>query len=224
MHNGGSDWSAWPCRLAAYDRVYHLDLPVFAKWRHYEAAALHGASRLMHPRFVIVSDRQATVHVETIDGRGRLHCADGPARAWADGTAVWYWHGTRVPRSLIEGDGWTVDQIHAETNTEIRRCAIERIGWGRYADLAGLFLVSEEPDPGHPDPAATLRLYDMPDARRLIGGDVRVLVMANGSPDRSGAVRIYGETVPAAIRSAVEAAAWQYGCPVDVYRQLQRRT
>jgi hypothetical protein len=126
MHNGGSDWSAWPCRLAAYDRVYHLDLPVFAKWRHYEAAALHGASRLMHPRFVIVSDRQATVHVETIDGRGRLHCADGPARAWADGTAVWYWHGTRVPRSLIEGDGWTVDQIHAETNTEIRRCAIER--------------------------------------------------------------------------------------------------
>ena len=85
-------------------------------------------------------------------------------------------------------------------------------------------MVSKESDPGHPDPTAVLRLYDLPDSRRLIGSAARVLIMQNGSPDRSGRIRLYGETVPANIGTAVEAAAWQYECPVDMYRQLQRRT
>jgi hypothetical protein len=221
MYNGGSDWSGWVAFLSFFDRVAGLDLPTYPKWRHYESAALHGASRIMHEKFWIVSDRHVSVHV---DDQRRLHCETGPARSWGDGWAIWYWHGVRVPSDLIESDGWGIERIHSETNTEIRRCAIERIGWGRYAELAGLTLVSEESDPGHPNPEAVLRLYSLPNARQLIGGDVRVLVMVNGSPDRSGAVRIYGETVPATMRTAVEAAAWQYECPVDVYRKLQRRT
>jgi hypothetical protein len=178
----------------------------------------------MHPKFAIVSDRQTSVHTETVDGWNRLHSENGPSRTWSDGWAIWHWHGTRVPRDLVEDNGWTVAKIHAEPNSEIRRCAIERIGWGRYATEAGLELVSEEPDPGHPDPTATLRLYDMPDAQTVIGGDVRVLVMTNGSPDRSGATRTYGETVPATIDGAVDAAAWQYGVDTTIYRNLQRRT
>jgi hypothetical protein len=48
--------------------------------------------------------------------------------------------------------------------------------------------------------------------------------MTNGSPDRTGEIRRYAETVPASIHDPVAAAAWQYECPVDVYRALQRRT
>lgn len=53
---------------------------------------------------------------------------------------------------------------------------------------------------------------------------VNLLLMVNGSPDRSGAQRRYGETVPADITSAMEAAAWQYGVHPDAYAQLVRRT
>ena len=217
MHNGGSDWSAWPAYLSFFDRVAALDLPTYPAWRHYEQAALHAASRIMHTKFWIVADRHTSIHV---DDQRRLHHETGPARTWADGWALWYWHGTRVPRDLIEGDGWTVDRIHAEENTEIRRCAIERIGWARYIREAGLTLVHEEPDPGNSP--HVVRLYDVP--RQIFGEPVRVVLMTNGSPDRSGSLREYAETVPASIGTAVEASAWQYGCPADVYRQLQRRT
>jgi hypothetical protein len=72
-----------------------------------------------------------------------------------------------------------------------------------------------------PDPAnagRTLRLYAIDGVR------ARVLVMSNGSPDRSGMLRDYAELVPWFFDDPVAAAAWQYGCPVDTYRQLQRRT
>jgi hypothetical protein len=48
-----------------------------------------------------------------------------------DGWAVHSWHGTRVPSWVI--DGPTVERIAAERNVEVRRCAIERIGWTAFA-------------------------------------------------------------------------------------------
>ncbi len=48
--------------------------------------------------------------------------------------------------------------------------------------------------------------------------------MVNGSPDRDGQLRRYGETVPASITDPLSAAAWQYGVEPNVYAQLARRT
>jgi len=93
------------------------------------------------------------------------------------------------------------------------------MGWLRYISAAGLRLVASAPDPGNPP--HSLELYEDPHGRL---GDARVLVMTNRSPHRSGRLLRYAETVPAAIDDPVEAAAWQYGCPLEVYRQLNRRT
>ena len=93
------------------------------------------------------------------------------------------------------------------------------MGWLTYISAAGLRLVASAPDPGNPP--QHLELYEDPGGRL---GDARVLVMTNGSPDRDGRLLQYAETVPAAIDDPVAAAAWQYGCPVEVYRQLARRT
>jgi hypothetical protein len=48
--------------------------------------------------------------------------------------------------------------------------------------------------------------------------------MTNGSPDDDDRPLVFAETVPGHLDDPVEAAAWQYDCPVDVYRTLQRRT
>jgi hypothetical protein len=90
------------------------------------------------------------------------------------------------------------------------------LGWETYIRRADLRPVATAPDPGND--GAVLRLFDIP------GANARVLVMRNGSPDRSGALRLYAEVVPSTIDDPVAAAAWQYGCPVEAYRQLQRRT
>jgi hypothetical protein len=147
----------------------------------------------------------------------RLHRADGPSVAFADGFNIYSWHGARVPAWVI--DDPTPERIADEPNVEIRRCGIESYGWDRFiTQLAEC--ASAEPDPGNP--GQLLRLYDVPE--RLWGAPVRLLVCVNGTPERDGTRRTYGLTVPADIRSPVAAAAWTAGMEPNDYRQLQRRT
>ncbi|WP_051796991.1 DUF6745 domain-containing protein [Catenuloplanes japonicus] len=171
-----------------------------------------------HTAFVVISVPPVVVHTEQAGRARRLHHLHGPAIAWPDGFLRHYAHGTLIPASLTERD-WDVDEIHRHPNTEVRRAAIERIGWDRYIGRAGWRLAASAPDPANPP--HELLLYADPRERL---GDVHVLVMTNGSPDRDGHLRRHAETVPASITDPVEAAAWQYGCDVETYRQLERRT
>ena len=80
----------------------------------------------------IMSEKHTAVHV---DGNGELHHETRPAWEWADGTKIWAWRGTRVPEWVITD--CTLDRINRETNTEIRRCAIEHYGEDRYLASIG---------------------------------------------------------------------------------------
>ena len=163
----------------------------------------------------IMSEKHTACHV---DSNGALHHETRPAWEWADGTKIWAWRGTRVPEWVITA--CTLDRIGRETNTEIRRCAIEHYGWDRYLTSIGASPVDEADDPGNP--GHLLRLFDTPD--QIYDEPTRLLVMSNASLDRDRTRRTYAETVPAEIGSAVAAAAWQFGVDADIYRQLERAT
>lgn len=167
-------------------------------------------------RVCVVAERPVELHTEPADRPDavRLHRADGPAVRYADGWALHAWHGTTVPAWVI--DDPDPGRIGRERNAEVRRCAIERIGWARYLDEAGLALLATAPDPGNP--GAELRLYDL-------GRDgTRVLLAVNGSVERDGRRRRYGLTVPEGFTDPVAAAAWTYGLARDEYATLTRRT
>jgi hypothetical protein len=154
------------------------------------------------------------------DGQGWLHRADGPAVVYPDGWTVHAWHGTRVPASLIAGT-WSVRRILNEPNVEIRRCAIEHLGWDRFVLAAGLVQVGPTvPDPGNP--GHTLALYDIPDS--ILPTRVRVLLCTNATVERDGTRRRFGLAVPAHIADPLEAAAWGYGLTAAQYAQAHRRT
>jgi hypothetical protein len=154
------------------------------------------------------------------DAEGRPHCADGPAALWPDGWAVHAWHGVRVPAALIEG-AWTTDRILRERNAEVRRCAIERMGWPEFIVAAGLRQVgADEPDPGNP--GQHLSLYDVP--TRLYNVPVRVLLCTNASVERDGTRRRYGLTVPADTPDPVTAAAGLLGLTRNQYLTIHRAT
>ncbi|MGI5165738.1 DUF6745 domain-containing protein [Spirillospora sp. CA-253888] len=170
----------------------------------------------------VVSERPVAVHTEPMPGRTqgerRLHRPDGPAVRYADGWGLHSWHGTRVPEWVITDP--TAERIGGEPNVEVRRCAIERIGWDAYLGQAGMRLVSTAPDPGNP--GFELRLYDVP--HRAWGASTRVLLAVNGSVERDGARRRYGLNVPGHLDDPVAAAAWSYGLSGPQYARLARRT
>ncbi|MFE0510036.1 DUF6745 domain-containing protein [Streptomyces sp. NPDC058964] len=154
------------------------------------------------------------------DAEGRPHCADGPAAAWPDGWAVHAWHGTTVPASLIQGR-WDTDRILLERNVEVRRCAIERMGWPEFIAGAGLRQVGRnEPDPANP--GQWLALYDLPAA--VYNVPVRVLLCTNASVERDGTRRRYGLTVPGDTPDPTTAAAGLLGLNRDQYLTLTRAT
>ena len=164
---------------------------------------------------VILSGRPSGLHRDPL---GRLHSPTGKALAYPDGWGFWSWHGRPVPAWVIERPNITA--IGAEKNVEIRRCAIESLGWDVFTGQAHLDKVGSAADPGNP--GCQLVLYDVPE--RLWGSRVRLLMATNGSTERDGTRRNYGLTVPAEIRDPVEAAAWTYRLTKDEYARMQRRT
>ncbi|WP_280233724.1 DUF6745 domain-containing protein [Nocardia cyriacigeorgica] len=163
----------------------------------------------------VVSERPETLRTEEVDdlGQVRLHCADGPAVRYADGWELYFWHGTRVPSWVITDP--TAEAIDRETNIEVRRCAIERLGWPAYLEESGMALLTTAPDPGNH--GFELMLYDL-------SRNQRVLVAVNGSVERDGTRRRYGLTVPGYLSDPVDAAAWTYGLTGPQYAQLCHRT
>ena len=165
--------------------------------------------------FCILTERPVELHR---DAQGRLHNESGPAVLYRDGFGVWAWHGVRVPQDMIETD-WSVDQILREPNSEIRRCAIEKIGWDRLVDSMGLTPVATSPDPGNP--GQVIDLYDLP--RQVYDEPVRLIVVANGTVESDGRRRRFGLTVPAEISDPVAAAAWTYDVPKEMYLTIAAR-
>ncbi|GAA2067054.1 DUF6745 domain-containing protein [Williamsia deligens] len=169
----------------------------------------------------VMAERPTAVHMESIPNQAhdqrRLHHDEAPAVQFADGTTVFALHGTVVP-------GWVmtdpdVERIARERNVEVRRCAIERIGWDTYVDTAGLALIDRVEDPGNA--GNPLSLYATPDGW---GRRERILLVTNGSVERDGRRRRYGLPVPPWTSSALQAAGWTYGISAADYARLLRRT
>jgi len=171
----------------------------------------------------VMAERPVEVHTEPLAGSHhgelRLHHADGPAVGFTDGFGANVLHGTPVPEWVLSGP--TVDRIRAELNIEVRRSAIERLGWDAYVRGAGMALVASSPDPGNP--GAELQLYDDLPSKGW-GAPGRVLVVTNGTPEPGGDRRRYGINVPGNLDDPVGAAAWTYGLTGELYATLVRRT
>jgi hypothetical protein len=165
---------------------------------------------------VVICERPEIIR---LDDQQRLHADDGPAAAYRDGWKVHAWHGVRVPADLIEGPPWSAERILTEPNTEVRRAAIERVGWETFIDSGLLKPVGKPvPDPGNP--GQLLSLHDAPD---IYFRRVRVLLCTNGSPERDGTRRRFGLTVPGLFVDPIAAAAWMYGWTREQYAALQHR-
>ena len=221
---GGAWWAAWSAWRGFFIDVCGLELPDDIVRRHRAwVKTLQAGWWWPHTTFIIVSDRPCAIHLEPVAGTAtrRLHSETGPAIAWRDGWELHFLHGVRVPAEIVEHpESLTPASIMAFENLEVRRVAIERVGWPRFVDEAKLRLLDEQPDPANP--GQTLALYDPPPG--LLSFPARVLVCVNASPDRDGTRRQFGLTVPATVATALAAAAWTFDVAPSAYAQLAGAT
>ena len=167
--------------------------------------------------FCIVTERPNRLYWDDDD---ELHCEDGSAIEFPDGWCLYVWHGTRVPRGLIMGE-WGVQDILAETNLEVRRCAIEKMGW-EWLIIECRFEQVGTPanDPGNP--GHELVLFDIPASLTPDESGGRLLLCDNATPERDGTRRRFGIVVPEDTPDPVAAAAWTFGLTSDEYAVLKR--
>ena len=198
---GGNQWSGWVAFLSFFRHVAQLPLD-YHHWDHYEQAAIHAGPRLMYAQFCIISDRP---RVLTVDQQSRPHNSTGPFCRWADGTALYAWHGVRVPWWVIEHpERVTAAVIDQEENAEVRRAMIERIGWDVYLAQIGA-------RPVQTDRYGALYQTEVDDAR------VGVVVVTNSTPEPDGSVKRYALLVSPEHRTAHAAVASTFGLTVDQY-------
>jgi hypothetical protein len=210
MRNGGNHWPGRPSFLSFYRHVVQLPID-YAKWQHYESAAIHGSWRWMHPKFCIVSDRPIVLK---IDAQNRPHCEDGPSHAWRDGWKLYHWRGVKIEADMIERRHiMTAKEIMAIPNAEQRRCAVEIYaathGPKRFVADLGAELISE--DKSHRRPR---RLYRI--------GDMRFVHVVNGSLEPDGTRREFMLGAPADAETPASAIAASYGRPSSKYREAVR--
>ena len=172
--------------------------------------------------FIMVCDNPTVIHMETVGGQPRMHCETGPAIQWSDGYGIHVWHGTTVPEWVITDP--TPERAMRERNDEVRRAAIERIGWHEFT--TGLTVLCEVEDPGNP--GQSLVLFDLNNkaGRKLLGSDEweefpRLIVMHNASLDRGGHRRTYSRLVPGTVTDPVQGIAESYGISRDEYVLLE---
>lgn len=143
----------------------------------------------------------------TLDAHGDLHRDDGPAVEYADGFAVYAWHGVRVARRVIlEPETITTHDIEAETDAKVRRTLAERFGgWARYLQACGAQVQ-------HRDDFGTLW------RRESANGEPLVMVEVQGAPpDPDGIPNHDVLPVPPEVRTARQAVAWTFGFDADAY-------
>jgi hypothetical protein len=145
-----------------------------------------------------------------VDESNRLYSASGPAFVWLNDVRDYYWHGVRVESYVVDHpERITVADIEAETNMEVRRVKIERIGQVRY-------LVESGAQEVHKDDYGTLYRKDVPPAESLV-----MVKVVNATPEPDGSFKDYLLRVPPTMRTAREAVAWTFGKTPDDYKPEQ---
>ncbi len=146
----------------------------------------------------------------------RLHSADGPAVRFRDGWGIYVWHGVTLPpqigEKLIERpDEIARDDVLKETNAEVRRVMMERLGSDRFAEMLELVEIHRE-EYGHPEMRQTAILLRTKEPDPVAGEHiqfVRVVCPSTG--------RVYHLCVPPTITTALEGVGWTFGKTRDEY-------
>ena len=215
-------WGHWGYGfVSALEDLCGLRFPVHLQRRRqaYQQCLLSAWWWWLDPRFALACERPKAIHLEKAapDNRGfsRLHSEHGPAIVWPNGWGMWFIHGVRVTRQVVEApETLTVDEILNERNATVRRVMIERFSTTRLL-LQGHGSVIDTDVDQFGRPRVLSRLY-LPDDEDLV-----MVQVTNTTPDADGTHRDYYLRVPPTTSSCADAVAWSFGMTASEYAPAQ---
>lgn len=159
----------------------------------------------------VISERPLTLHR---DDQGRLHCEDAKAISYNDSWGLYVYHGVNVQDYVIERpETITIDDIMKESNAEIRRIKIERVGEDNFLQRANAELLNESPKYG--------KLWRVPFENGNDDPWVAVQVI-NSTAEPDGSRRRFVIPVPPDMQTAEQAVAWTFQMEEGQYNPEQQ--
>ena len=146
-----ADMNAW---LLAWDQ-YGLSLPNSA----FTFMKVNENVFYYYPTedIIYVSDRPTKIH---INEAGLLHCENGKALEFSDGTGISSWNGQTIPDEWVTGKPPNAKQALLWENMDQRSAACEIIGWDKLEEVLGSITIDKDPNPM----IGTLKEMDIPDS------------------------------------------------------------
>jgi hypothetical protein len=202
----GASWYSLAARADYYSRIglrFNDYVDVWLKFQR-ESGAWYLIS--LADRMII---SEAPV-LTRLDDQGRLHSETGPAIAWRDCYAQFYWHGQCVPGEwIVCAESVSAADILVESNLEKRRAGCEIIGWDRILTELGAVEIDKHADPE----IGTLLDVTLPDS-----GTERFLRVLEAHSGRQ-----FAYCVPREVNTAQEAQNWIWQCdPGENYQPEAR--
>jgi hypothetical protein len=163
---------------------------------------------------VFVSDRPRRVR---FDESRRLHCEDGRSVEYSDGWGRYSWHGYLIPHThewiITNPERLTLEAAINESNAELRRVMLDRMGWDRVEKQREARLIDADINHGQP--------------RRLLEFDIngektRVMHVVNGSDEPDGSRRQFFIGAVSEATTVHEAVALSYGRNPKSYAEAGR--
>jgi len=214
MWQGGNQWSNYDAYLSFFQDIAKLDVD-YSVYKHWRSLAEHSGPRIMHSDFCMISDRPELL---TVDDQRRPHNETGPFCRWRDGSALYSWHGARVPARWIE-ERATIDpsEVIRHENVEVRAAGAAIVGWPRMLSVLKAKVID---DSGSSDIGQLIELK-LPGLREP-GRFLKAQCPRNGTIVE-GVPRVSDiDGLP--INTAIAAQAWRIGDPQSEYTHPTKRT
>lgn len=162
---------------------------------------LNGGTFVCSEDTVYMSERP--VFVNELDENHQLHAEDGPAIRFADGWAIYSWHGVQVPGKFFDKEWLTAERALTWENLEERRVACELVGWYEILQQLKATTVDKDGDPS-------------------IGELVECMLPDDDEPQkflivRCATERTFALEVPRDMKTALEANSWTWGLDEKQY-------
>jgi hypothetical protein len=216
VQSGAWWWYGWDLSWVAtiYLGARQLNKPDVARWAKplFDAYG-NGAWFLYWTDDTLYWAAKPTVHVERDGRRGtrRLH-NDKYAALESDVENLYFWHGVMVPAFVVVRPDWiTAKHVTDETNVEVRRVMLERMGVDRFMAEVNAKVVYEDSD--RLGKRRRLLRVEQPSDEPLVAIEV-----TNSTQEPDGTWKNYLLRVPPTIRSCAEAVAWTFGMGESEYQ------
>lgn len=214
MWSGGNQYSGYDAFLSFFQDIAKLPLDYNA-YQHWRVLAERSGPRIVHPDFCMISDRPQLL---TVDDQNRPHSETGPFCQWRDGSALYAFHGARVPANwVLNRAAVSPAEIIAHENVETRAAGAAMIGWSKMLSVLNAKVIN---DSGNPDIGQLIEIT-LPGLRQP-GRFLKAICPRNGIICE-GVPRVSDiDNLP--IETALHAQAWRIGDPLSEYIHPQVRT